>query len=247
MAGNDIHGTPCAGVVAAAGRTGGSTGAAPRCRILPVKVFHADDLAPAEHVANAIRYAAGIAQILSCSWSGPVSPDIELALEDATHARGGKGALLFFAAGNGFGSPVSFPARDPNAIAVGATTDQGKRASYSNVGPEVAVSAPSSGGIRGIFTTDVSTDNRGFNVGVAEKGGADGLHTNSFGGTSSATPLTAGVAALMLSVNGDLTAAEARDILTQTADKIGTGYDANGHSNEFGFGRINAGKAVAKA
>jgi subtilisin family serine protease len=247
MAGNDIHGTPCAGVVAAAGLNGGATGAAPLCRILPVKVFHADDLAPAEHVANAIRYAAGIAQILSCSWSGPLSPDIELALEDATRARGGKGALMFFAAGNGFGSPVSFPARDPNAMAVGATTDKAQRASYSNVGPEIAVTAPSSGGIRGIFTTDVSADNRGFNVGLAEKGGADGLHTNSFGGTSSATPLTAGVAALMLSANANLSATEARDILTKTADKIGTGYDANGHSNEFGFGRINAGKAVAEA
>ena len=247
MAGNDIHGTPCAGVVAAAGVNGGSTGAAPLCRILPVKVFHADDLAPAEHVANAIRYAAGIAQILSCSWSGPLSPDIELALEDATRARGGKGALVFCAAGNDFGSPVSFPARDPNAIAISATTDEGQRASYSNVGPELAVTAPSSGGLRGIFTTDVSVDKRGFNVGRPDKGGADGLHTNNFGGTSSATPLAAGVAALMLSANAGLTATEARDILAKTADKIGAGYDANGHSIEFGFGRINAGKAVTIA
>jgi subtilisin family serine protease len=246
MAGNDIHGTPCAGVIAAAGVKGGSTGAAPRCRILPVKIFHADDLAPAEHVANAIRYAAGIAQILSCSWSGPTSPDIELALEDVTRARDGRGALVFCASGNE-NRAVGFPARDPNAVAVGASTDQAKRATYSNVGVQLAVVAPSSGGVRGIFTTDVSADNRGFNVGLPETGGADGLHTNDFGGTSSATPLAAGVAALMLSVNPKLSATGAREILTSTADKIGSGYDANGHSTRFGFGRVNAGKAVAKA
>ena len=246
MAGNDIHGTPCAGVVAAGGVKGGSTGAAPGCRILPVKIFHADDLAPAEHVANAIRYAAGIAPILSCSWSGPTSPDIELALEDVTRAREGRGALVFCASGNE-NRPVGFPARDSNAVAVGASTDQAKRATYSNVGTQLAVVAPSSGGIRGIFTTDVSEENRGFNVGRPEHGGADGLHTNDFGGTSSATPLVAGVAALMLSVDATLSAAAVREILTSTADKIGSGYDGNGHSTRFGFGRINAGKAVSKA
>ena len=247
MEGNDIHGTPCAGVIAAAGKNSGSHGAAPKCTILPVKVFHADDLAPAEHVANAIRYAAGIAHVLSCSWSGPVSPDIELALEDVAAARNGQGVPVFVAAGNGFGRPVAFPARDPNAIAVAASTDAAARANYSNVGPELAMCAPSSGGIRGIFTTDVSLPNRGFNTGTAAAGGANGQHTNSFGGTSSATPLVAGVAALMLSANSALTAVEVRNVLTSTADKIGTGYDANGHSVEFGFGRINAGKAVAAA
>ncbi|HKI01559.1 MAG TPA: S8 family serine peptidase [Thermoanaerobaculia bacterium] len=248
MAGNDIHGTPCAGVIAAAGKNGGSIGVAPRCRILPVKVFHADDLAPGESVANAIRYAAIHADILSCSWSGGINPDIEQALEDAGQlGRQGRGAAVFCAAGNENGSPVGFPARDPNAIAVGASTDQGNRASYSNIGPQIAFVAPSSGGIRGIFTTDVSLANRGFNVGTKEQGGEDGLHTNSFGGTSSATPLAAGVGALVLSVNPDLSRSDLRDLLARTADKIGSDHDAQGHSKQFGFGRINAGKAVAEA
>jgi Subtilase family len=64
----------------------------------------------------------------------------------------------------------------------------------------IAFVAPSSGGAAGIFTTDVSYHNRGFNIGQESTGGADGLHTNSFGGTSSATPLAAGVAALLLSL-----------------------------------------------
>jgi subtilisin family serine protease len=248
MAGNDIHGTPCAGIIAAAGKKKGSVGVATRCRILGIKVFHADDLAAGENVANAIRYAATHADILSCSWSGGINPDIEQALEDAGQlGRGGRGAAVFCAAGNGFGKPVGFPARDPNAIAVGASTDQAKLASYSNVGPQLAFVAPSSGGIRGIFTTDVSVENRGFNIGTKEQGGEDGLHANSFSGTSAATPLAAGVGALVLSVNPNLSRTDLRDLLARTADKIGSGYDAQGHSKEFGFGRINAGKAVAEA
>ncbi|HEX2223201.1 MAG TPA: S8 family serine peptidase [Thermoanaerobaculia bacterium] len=248
LAGNDSHGTPCAGIIAALGKGSGSVGVAPACRILPVKIFHADDLASSENVANAIRYAATHADILSCSWSGGFNLDIELALEDAGQiGRGGRGAAVFCAAGNEFASPVGFPARDPNSIAVGASTDQKDLASYSNVGPEISLVAPSSGGIRGIFTTDVSLPNRGFNVGLAAAGGANGLHTNSFGGTSSATPLAAGVGALVLSVNPNLSRSDLRDLLQSTADKIGPDHDAAGHSNRFGFGRVNAGKAVAQA
>jgi subtilisin-like proprotein convertase family protein len=84
-------------------------------------------------------------------------------------------------------------------------------------------------------------------------------YTSSFGGTSSACPVVAGVAGLILSVNPALTAQEVREILQMTADKIvdrspdpqlglnyGT-YDANGHSRWFGYGKVNAFKAVQEA
>ncbi len=132
-----------------------------------------------------------------------------------------------------------FPARDPHAIAVGAVTDRGQRAEYSSIGPEIAFVAPSSGGVRSIFTTDVSLPSRGFNL--------DGLHTNDFGGTSAAAPIAAGVGALVLSVHPDLSREELKDLLKATTDKIGGGYDAQSRSNEFGFGRINAGRAVQEA
>jgi subtilisin family serine protease len=244
MPGNDIHGTPCAGVIAAAG--GGAVGIAPRCRVLAVKIFHADELASDERVADAIRYAARRAGVISCSWSSATSPDVQLALEDARKARGGRGVAVFCATGNE-SSKVAFPARDPLTIAVGASTDQAKLAGYSNTGPQVDVVAPSSGGVREIFTTDVSVAGRGFNVGRAAQGGKDGLHTNSFGGTSSATPLAAGIAALMLSVHPKLSAEEVREIQRGTADKIGDGYDAAGFSPRFGCGRVNAAQAVAEA
>lgn len=250
MPGNDIHGTPCAGVVVAVG--GAAFGIAPGARVLAVKVFHADEFAADERVADAIRYAATQADVLSCSWSGGASPDIQLALEDVKRlGRKGRGAAVFCATGNESkperAAPVGFPARDANAIGVGASTDQADLASYSNVGSEVDFVAPSSGGVLGIFTTDVSVAGRGFNVGRADKGGRDGLCTSQFGGTSSATPLAAGVAALLLSANPKLGSDEVRGILRATADKIGAGYDANGFSPRFGFGRINAASAVAEA
>jgi subtilisin family serine protease len=249
MAGNDVHGTPCAGVIAAPGKNGGALGIAPKCRILPVKIFHADAFASDARVANAIRYSARCASILSCSWSGGESPDIASAVEDAGPlGRGGKGSAVFCAAGNEFASPVGFPARHPEAIAVGASTDQGKIADYSNVGKQIWVVAPSSGGKQGIFTSDVAIPNRGFNLGTEAAGGEDGLHTNDFGGTSSATPLAAGVAALVLSVNPNLTRVELKQLLADTADKIGNDHaPTTGHSRRFGFGRVNAAKAVAAA
>lgn len=250
MQGNDIHGTPCAGVVASSGRVDKIFGAAPRCKILPIKVFHADDLASELRVADAIRYGALFADVLSCSWSGPRSAFIESAIAHAASGsselkRGLLGTPVFCATGNGSSNLVSHPAKYPDAIAVGATTDQARIADYSNYGPEVWVSAPSSGGTVGIMTTDVSYPNRGFNTGSHSAGGADGLHTNDFGGTSSATPLVAGIAALMMSIGQELDLASIKEILRDTSDKIGTGYSGTPpHSEEYGFGRINAGAAI---
>lgn len=249
MRSNDIHGTACAGLIAAAGVNGGAVGVAPGCKILAVKIFHADKLAADERIADAIRYASLHADVLSCSWYGSLSNDVEMALEDSRElGRGGKGSVLIFASGND-SAAIRFPARHPEALAIGASTDVANFAYYSNFGPEQCVVGPSSGGVRGIFTTDDSTPNRGFNLGDAAKGGADGLHTNSFGGTSAATPQVAGTAALILSVNPSLDRDAVRSIIQSTAEKIGSAldYDAKGHSNRFGYGRLNAAAAVSAA
>ena len=251
LEGNDIHGTPCAGVIAAPGKRGGIRGIAPRCRVLPVKIFHADDLAVESQVADAIRYATLFADVLSCSWSGPRSPDIETALADGAGGRNGRGVPVFAATGNGHPrlAGVSYPAASPHAIGVGASTDQDEIAHYSQRGPEVSIVACSSGGTRAITTTDVSYPKRGFNLGSAGAGGVNGLHTNSFGGTSSATPLAAGIAALMLSIDPDLTRDQIRQLLHESADKIGPAgsYDSTGFSSVYGFGRVNAAEALKAA
>jgi subtilisin family serine protease len=152
-------------------------------------------------------------------------------------------------------------AAHPNVIAVAASTSLNKHSAYSNWGAEVSVCAPSNNFHplnpqqfvpgRGIWTTD----NEAFGQGFTDHS----RYTGQFGGTSSATPLTAGVAALVLSANANLSAAEVKDILQATADKIvdpdpdivsGVNrgqYDSEGRCDWFGFGKINAAKAVAEA
>jgi subtilisin family serine protease len=99
----DSHGTWAAGVAAARGGNGvGVAGACPRCRILPVKVFHGLFFASDAAAAAALRYAARHADVLSNSWGGGApSPVIASAIEfAATEGRGGKGAPVLFAAAN---------------------------------------------------------------------------------------------------------------------------------------------------
>lgn len=147
-----------------------------------------------------------------------------------------------------------------DVIAVSASTSLGKKAAYSNWGKEISMAAPSNNWHpldsqkfvpgRGIWTTDNEKVGTGFT--------ANNKYTGDFGGTSSATPLVAGIAALVISVDPSLTAREVRGIMESTTDKIEDkdpdivlgnkkGTYQEGHSEWFGFGKINAAKAVAKA
>ncbi|NJR15184.1 MAG: S8 family serine peptidase [Calothrix sp. CSU_2_0] len=160
----------------------------------------------------------------------------------------------------------------PDAIAVSASTSFGKKAAYSNWGTNISVCAPSNNAPPGMWfqTTGyiytqpgIAVSLPGLGVLTADQLGAAGYDqedfTKDFGGTSSATPVVAGVAALILSANPDLTALQVRKILQDTADKIvdpdpdpqlgmkaGT-YDNNGHSQWFGYGKVNAWKSVQAA
>jgi subtilisin family serine protease len=241
---NDIHGTCCAGVAAAVGGNGkGGVGIAYQCRILAVKIFGPDGLAPNDRVADAIRYASLHAQVISCSWSSPPNPDLEAAIDDVVRdGRVGQGTLVFVAAGNENRNQINFPSRHPKALAIGASNDQGKRSAYSNYGPGLQFVAPSSDtGRQGITTTDVSKKNRGYDPHSA--------YTDDFGGTSSATPLAAGIAGLILSVKPNLSWEQVRDTLRATAQKIDPkgGAYAKGCSKKYGYGRLDAHKALIHA
>jgi subtilisin family serine protease len=103
----------------------------------------------------------------------------------------------------------------------------------------------------GIWTTDRS-GLPGYNSGGSTEGGdAKGDYTNSFGGTSSSAPGVAGVVALILSLNKALRHEEVRDVLRRACDQIDAAsgqYDsATGHSALYGYGRIDALKAVKLA
>ncbi len=245
LEGNDIHGTPCAGVAAAVSNRRGGVGLAYNCKILPVKIFGADALAPNDRVADAIRYASRHAQIISCSWTSPFNPDLEGALNDAaTGGRHGKGSLIFAAVGNNSAAAIGFPAAHPLVFGIGASNDQGLRSYYSNYGTGIDFVAPSSdpsNGRASILTTDVSQRNRGFTL--------HGAYARNFGGTSSATPLAAGIAALVLTANPALTRQQVCEILRASAVKLdeAAGEYQNGYSLQYGYGRLDAHKAVERA
>ena len=240
---NDIHGTACAGVAAAVGNNAeGVAGIAWNCGLMAVKIFAGSALAPNDRIADAIRYAAHHADVLSCSWDTARHPDIESALQyAATRGRGGRGSVTFAATGNEYATRIGFPARSEFVVAVGACNDRGVRSAYSNYGEGIDVVAPSGDDRRpGITTTDVSLPGKGYSAGA---------YCDDFSGTSSATPLAAGTAALVLSANAALRWADVYDILTSTADKIDAARAKyrKGFSPKYGFGRVNAAAAVAEA
>ena len=242
---NDIHGTPCAGVAAAVGNNGkGVVGMAWNCRLMAVKILAGPSLAPNDRIADAIRYAAQHADVLSCSWGVARHPDIESAIDYAVErGRRGRGSIVCVATGNDGQSRIGFPSTHDAAVAVGACNDRGRRSSYSNYGTGIDIVAPSNDDDprrQGITTTDVSFRGKGY---------SSGAYCDDFGGTSSATPLVAGCAALVLSANASLSWDGARDVLTSTAEKIDrtNGRYTRGYSLQYGYGRVNAAAAVDAA
>jgi subtilisin family serine protease len=131
---------------------------------------------------------------------------------------------------------VAYPAAYPESIAVGASSNFDCRAHYSQFGPEIAWVAPSSAGPLnlGIETTD-RTGSSGYDA---------TNYTSTFGGTSSATPLSSGIAALLLSRNPSLTRAQVKTAMQNTADKVGPQAYVSGRNDRYGFGRLNASAAL---
>jgi subtilisin family serine protease len=261
------HGTACAGVTTASGIN--ASGVAPEATLMPIRLSSG---LGSQSEANAFKWAVDHgADIISCSW-GPADgewdipndpqhttmeflPDsTRLAIDDAvTRGRNGKGCVIFFAAGNG-NEDVKFDgyASYEKVMAVAACNDTNKRSVYSDFGDAVWCSFPSSDFghppfnhpdplTTGIFTTD--------RIGLAGYN-PNGDYTDDFGGTSSACPGAAGTAALILSANPGLTWQQVRDIIKETCEKIDTAngqYSALGHSKKYGYGKIDAEKAVRKA
>ena len=265
----DNHGTACAGVACADGNFGAS-GVAPKARLIPIRL--ASNLG-SQAEADAFVWAAQHgADVISCSW-GPADGDFtdpsdpihnqnvplpdstRLAMNFATdQGRNGKGCVICFAAGNGNESVDNDGyASYERVIAVAASNDKSKKAPYSDFGGAVWCAFPSSNVFPsltpGIWTTDRSGP-LGYNPGDTGQGDAAGDFTNDFGGTSSACPGVAGVAALILARNPNLRWDQVKDLIKQSCDRIDTtngNYDANGHSPFYGFGRVNARKAVELA
>lgn len=272
----DDHGTACAGVACGNGIHGAS-GVAPEARLMPIRL--ASGLG-SQREADAFIWAADHgADVISCSWGPPdgrwwnpndplhsqvfpLPPSTRLAIDYCiNHGRGGKGCVILFAAGNGNEAVENDGyASYSKVMAVAACNDRGSRSVYSDFGNAVWCAFPSNDIghapfnhaeplTPGIWTVD-RTGAHGYNSGNVAEGDAAGDYTNSFGGTSSACPGAAGVAALVLSVNPALRWNEVKDLFRRACDKIdpqGGEYDADGHSPRYGYGRLNARTAVELA
>ncbi len=252
---NGSHGTPCCSVAAAAANGQGLVGAAPSAKLMPLHglTFAIDKTERMfDHCIN------NGADVISCSWGTTstrfsLHPLVEQAItKAATRGRNGKGCVVVFATGNDNLDRVNHYAAHPNVIAVGASTSSDEYAFYSNRGNEVTLVAPSDGGwpiLAARASWDPGMYGKSGDYRFYVDGKSRGNDYKHFGGTSSATPLVAGICALILSANPDLTAAQVKQILIRTADRIGTpsSYNSFGHSTRFGYGRINADSAVAEA
>ncbi len=242
------HGTACAGIVAAKGNNNlGVSGVAYRCKIMPIKILNSAGSIPGYHVAAfgiVWAYQHG-ASVLSCSWgfTGGASSLLYNAINDAARfGRNGKGSVICMASGNEDTSPMRFPAiSDAEMMVVGGLAPCNKRKSPSDgcsgetwgacYGPTLDIVAP----CVKIYTTDR----------VGTPGYTTTDYTNSFNGTSSATPNTAGVCALVISANPNLTRKEVEALISLSAEKVGTYSYATvkeygNWNNEMGYGRINA-------
>jgi subtilisin family serine protease len=251
----DGHGTACAGLAAAIHGNGrGIQGIGGGCSLLAVRIAYSKVRGGAWVITNsdicaAIDWASTKgADVLSNSWGGGApSSAVALAFEKArTKGRGGKGCVVVIAAGND-NRQLGFPADLPGLLVVSASneydepkTPSSRDGEYwwgSSYGAEVCVAAP---GVHN-YTTDITGD--GGEVAGAQP---DSNYMPDFNGTSSATPIVAGACGLILSVNPQLTEAEVRKIIQESADKVGGDY-LNGKNLRMGYGRLNVLRAVQVA
>ncbi|MFK8165559.1 MAG: S8 family serine peptidase [Lewinella sp.] len=231
------HGVACAGSIAASHNSIGVRGVTPLVNLISVNIFVGGE--STQDIADGITWAKNQgADVMSNSW-GYTSctasfSNINNAMADAnSNGRGGLGSVVVFASGNGYKSCVDYPGNQSSVIAVGAFANTGVRSAYSNYGPALDIVAPSNnvgGPGAGVRTTD-RMGSPGYN-------GTN--YTSTFGGTSSACPVVAGVAALVLGYNSSLTSTEVKNILYSTAGAIGS-------TNEYGAGKVDAFAALQAA
>jgi type VII secretion-associated serine protease mycosin len=231
------HGTHVAGLIAANGNNGrGIAGVAFGVRILPIKALDCQGSGLLSDVASSVIWATDHgARIINISLG---SSSAQSTLQDAIRYAVARNVLVVTAAGNcgvisvrcGYVNEPQYPGAYPETFAVGATDPSDVRASFSNMGSYVALSAP---GVRIWSTTPTYPTTLSRN---------DPGSTNyaALSGTSQAAPFVAGVAALLLSEDPTLTAAQLSDRLRSTADDLGP----PGPDPSFGAGRVNALRAV---
>jgi len=211
------HGTGTAGTLGAVGNNGtGVAGVNWNVDIIPVRIAISDTNSSAyiSTMAKCIEYAADKgARVVNLSYGGIEYPTINSAAQ-YLRARNG---LLFMSAGNGSSEFSSYPDYT-SFIGVGATDSNDNKANFSNWGTFVDITAP------GVDIVTTYPNNKYVY----------------YSGTSFSSPLAAGIAALMVAANPNITVSELENGIFSTAVDIGE----SGDDNVFGHGLINAEAAV---
>lgn len=220
---DDGHGTHIAGIIGAANNNGiGVTGIAgiPGVRIMPVKVFDSSGGSDIS-ISDGIIWAADHgAKVMNMSFGSYFRSDV---LNDAIDYAYNKGIVMVAAAGNWASQDISYPAALSKVIAVSATDKNDQLADFSSYGPQIDISAPG----KGIYSTYWDQ--------------YKGSTYTELSGTSMASPMVAGLAALILAKNPKLTSDEVRQIIEVSATDLGD----SGWDTKYGHGRINAQKALS--
>jgi serine protease len=248
---SSFHGTHVAGTVGAEtnNRTG-SAGTTWQTRIMPLRALGVGGGSTFD-IIQAVRYAAGLsnssgtlpaqrADIINLSVGTTFSSQSE---QDTYLQAFQAGVIVVASAGNDASAAPSYPAAYQGVVSVAATTITNERANYSNFGSQVDVAAPG-----GSTLTDLNGD--GIADGVISTSGDDSGAAVEFGyatlaGTSMAAPHVAGVAALMKAVYPPLTPAQFDAALA--AGDLTDDLGAPGRDDYFGYGLINAQKAILAA
>ena len=210
------HGTVVAGTAAASSNNGvGVASIAWNCPIMPVRISAVDGTATYSAMASGLTWAADHgARVANISYMASQSSTVSSA---ASYFQS-KGGVVVASSGNE--ATFTTSADNPYILTVGATDANDVLNAWSNTGNNIDLTAPGT-----VFTT--------FSGGTY----------NSASGTSVSSPIVAGAAALVLSVNPSLNGSQVQNILKQSADDLGpAGWDTS-----YGWGRVNVGRAVAMA
>ncbi len=196
------HGTHVAGTIAAANNGFGATGVAYNSRIMPVKVLSDSGSGSYSGVAQGIRYAVDNgADVINMSLGGGST---DSAVQSALQYASSRGVIVVMAAGNAGAAQPGYPASNATSwgLAVGAVNSSNQMASFSNrAGSNSSMRYVTAPGVQ-VYST---LPNGGYGF---------------LSGTSMAAPHVAGVVALMLSANPNLTDAQVRQIITDTAGNV---------------------------
>jgi len=225
------HGTEVAGIVGALANNGvGIAGTAWNARVLPVRVLGKCGGYSSDIIAG-MRWAAGLAvpnvprnptpaRVLNLSLGGDGACDA--AYQSAVNEVLAAGAVVVTSAGNSAGHALGSPANCAGVIAVGGLRHIGSKVGFSDLGSEVAISAPGGNcvGTAGTCLYPIATTG---NDGTTTPGGSiytDGQRITV--GTSFAAPMVAGTAALILAVHPGATPAQVRALLTSSTRSFPT-------------------------